>query len=227
MTKGIILAAGLGNRLQPLTNNIPKPLLPINNEPMIERQIKFLQEKGIREIYVVTGYKSEAFEYLIEKYNIKIVFNEFYRKFNNLISLYLVRDKIADSFIIEGDVFINNNIFDKPESSIYFTRKNETSKVEWLVESDEQDRITSLQITDSFSRDVLAGISYWNHREGKKLQMKLEGIDFTSVNPNILWDELVKEDIHEFEVYNVRTERNIYEIDDLGDYYGLIKEIKG
>lgn len=225
MTRAIILAAGLGSRLRPLTNDVPKPLLPVNNEPMIERQIKFLHEKNIHEIYIVTGYKSVAFEYLIEKYNVEIIFNKQYLKFNNLMSLYLVRDKIMDSFIIEGDVFIRNNIFKKYDKSVYLTRINETNKVEWLVESDEHNRITSLQIMESLSCDVLAGISYWNVEEGKKIQTKLEKVDFTSVSPNILWDELVKESINEFEVYNDRCENNVYEIDDLEEYYGLIEKI--
>lgn len=60
----IILAAGKGNRLHQLTKDIPKPLISINGTPIIEQQISFLKEKGISEIFVVVGYKSEYFEYL-------------------------------------------------------------------------------------------------------------------------------------------------------------------
>ena len=52
--RAIILAAGMGSRLTPLTLNMPKPLIKINNESIIERQIKFIREIGINEIIVVT-----------------------------------------------------------------------------------------------------------------------------------------------------------------------------
>ena len=62
--QAIILAAGMGTRLRPLTLTTPKPLIHVQGEPMIERQIKFLHEKNIKDIIVVTGYLSEAFDYL-------------------------------------------------------------------------------------------------------------------------------------------------------------------
>ena len=60
----IILAAGMGTRLRPLTDDKPKSLVEVNGEPMIERQLRFLKEKGIEDIIIVTGYMAEKFEYL-------------------------------------------------------------------------------------------------------------------------------------------------------------------
>ena len=62
--KAIILAGGRGKRLRPITDKIPKPLIPINNKPLIERTIKYLKKYGITEIIISTGYKSK----LIEKF---------------------------------------------------------------------------------------------------------------------------------------------------------------
>tara|TARA_Y100000590_G_scaffold153853_1_gene176743 strand:+ start:607 stop:1296 length:690 start_codon:yes stop_codon:yes gene_type:complete len=62
--KAIILAGGRGKRLRPITDKIPKPLIPINNKPLIERTIKYLKKFGINEIIISTGYKSK----LIEKF---------------------------------------------------------------------------------------------------------------------------------------------------------------
>lgn len=76
--RAIILAAGMGSRLRPLTLNTPKPLIKINNESIIERQIKFIREIGINEIIVVTGYLKEEFEFLKEKYGVKIIYNDKY-----------------------------------------------------------------------------------------------------------------------------------------------------
>ena len=76
--RAIILAAGMVSRLRPLTLNMPKPLIKINNESIIERQIKFIREIGINEIIVMTGYLKEEFEFLKEKYGVKIIYNDKY-----------------------------------------------------------------------------------------------------------------------------------------------------
>ena len=55
----IIIAAGMGTRLRPLTLSTPKPLIKIFGKPMIERNIEFLLEKGLKEIIIVTGYLRE------------------------------------------------------------------------------------------------------------------------------------------------------------------------
>lgn len=75
--KAIILAGGQGKRLRPITDYIPKPMIPINNIPIIEWQIRYLKKFGIDEILVCIGYKSEIIEnYLKLKNNfgIKITF---------------------------------------------------------------------------------------------------------------------------------------------------------
>mgnify|MGYP001114211092 FL=1 len=76
--RAILLAAGMGTRLRPLTLETPKSLTIVNNEPLIERQIRFLKECGINEIVVVTGYLKEKFEYLIDKYGVELVNNDKY-----------------------------------------------------------------------------------------------------------------------------------------------------
>ena len=76
--RAILLAAGMGTRLRPLTLKTPKPLIKVNGESMIEKQIKSLKEIGIDEIIVVTGYLNEKFEFLKEKYGVKIIYNDKY-----------------------------------------------------------------------------------------------------------------------------------------------------
>ena len=85
--RAILLAAGIGSRLRPLTLETPKPLIKINDESMIERQIKFLKEVGINEIIVVTGYLKEKFNFLKEKYGVTIIHNNKYDKYNNIYTI--------------------------------------------------------------------------------------------------------------------------------------------
>ena len=63
----VILAAGTASRFAPLSYERPKALAEVKGEVLIERQIRQLHEAGINEVYVVTGYKAELFQYLEEK----------------------------------------------------------------------------------------------------------------------------------------------------------------
>ena len=65
--KAIILAGGRGKRLRPITDKIPKPLIPINKKPLIERTIKYLKKYGITEIIISSGYKSNLIEKFLKK----------------------------------------------------------------------------------------------------------------------------------------------------------------
>ena len=66
--RAIITAAGFGSRMNPITLDTPKPLVPVNGKPMIETTIDALRKQGIYEIYVIVGYLKEKFGYLTEKY---------------------------------------------------------------------------------------------------------------------------------------------------------------
>ena len=60
--KAIILAGGRGKRLRPITDYVPKPLVPIKNVPIIEWQLRYLKKFGITEVIICTGYKQEMIE---------------------------------------------------------------------------------------------------------------------------------------------------------------------
>ena len=67
--KALILAGGRGKRLRPITDKIPKPLILINNVPLIERSIKYLKKFGINDIIICSGYKSKQIENFLKKKN--------------------------------------------------------------------------------------------------------------------------------------------------------------
>ena len=82
--KAIILAAGFGMRMVPINLEMPKGLLEVNGESLIERTIRQLHEAGIREIYIVVGFMKERYEYLIDEYGVELVVNPEYASKNNL-----------------------------------------------------------------------------------------------------------------------------------------------
>ena len=78
----IIMAAGYSARCMPLSNILPKGLFRVKGEVLIEREIRQLQEAGVEEIVVVTGFMKEKFQYLQDKYGVILVHNEDYDKYN-------------------------------------------------------------------------------------------------------------------------------------------------
>lgn len=107
--KAILISAGKGERLYPLTKNTPKSLLEIGNGfTLLETQLHSLAENNIKDIVIVTGFKAEQIEAKIMEYkkdmNITTVFNPFFDISNNLISIWMARFFMNSDFItINGD----------------------------------------------------------------------------------------------------------------------------
>ncbi len=107
----VILAAGFGIRMVPINFSTPKALLEVNNERLIERQIKQLHEIDITDITIVVGFMKDRFEYLVDKYGVELVINENYASTNNIHSLNLVREKLGNTYIVPCDIWCNKNPF--------------------------------------------------------------------------------------------------------------------
>lgn len=113
--RAIILAAGFGMRMVPINTEMPKGLLEVNGEPLIERIIKQLHEVGIKEIYVVVGFMKEKYEYLIDEYGVELIVNTEYASKNNLHSLKLVKEHMDSSYIVPCDIWCDRNPFHRHE----------------------------------------------------------------------------------------------------------------
>ncbi|SHE70435.1 sugar phosphate nucleotidyltransferase [Clostridium fallax] len=216
--RAIILAAGMGTRLRPLTNDRPKSLVEVAGEPMAERQIRFLKEKGINDIVIATGYMPEKFEYLVEKYGVKLIHNDKYDKYNNIYTMYLVRDYLEDAFVTEADVYMSRNYFKTDhKTSTYYTGLKEGFKDEWIFDLDKNDKVLKINVGDG-NGYIMSGVSYWTKEDGKfikeKLEEAIENRDFT----NLYWDNIVNENIHNMNVYIERINSDDwFEIDSIED----------
>ena len=122
--KALILAGGRGKRLRPLTDKIPKPLILINNLPLIERSVKYLKKFGINDIIICSGYKSKQIENFLKKkknFNCKIEFSIERSPLGTAGAIKKATQKISDdSFVvINGDVITNidlRKILKKPNT---------------------------------------------------------------------------------------------------------------
>lgn len=130
----VILAAGFGMRMVPINVEVPKGILEVHGEPLIERLIRQLLEVGVREIDIVVGFMKEQYEYLIDKYGVNLVFNKDYAVKNNLYSLKQVLHKIGNTYIIPCDVWCRENPFSEREwYSWYMVRGKKSVKKVFFV----------------------------------------------------------------------------------------------
>lgn len=143
----IILAAGTSSRFVPLSTEIPKGLLEVKGEVLIERQIRQLKEAGIEDITVVVGYKAEMFQYLSDLYGVSLILNEDYNRYNNTSSLIRVLDKLGDTYICSSDNYFPENVFlGEPEHSFYSALYAEGETDEYCLFIDSDDNIVNVQI---------------------------------------------------------------------------------
>nr|WP_314277141.1 sugar phosphate nucleotidyltransferase [uncultured Peptostreptococcus sp.] len=216
--RAIILAAGMGTRLRPLTDNKPKSLVKVAGEPMTERQVRFLKEKGIDDITIVVGYKKEEFDYLVDRYGVKLVFNEKYDTYNNIYSMYKVRDILGGSYVLEGDIYMYKNIIDPNIlESTYFSCYKEDFTNEWKLVVDSNDRVSGIDICDG-NGFIMCGVSYWDYEDGKYIKEKLDYIEKIKDYENKYWDDVVRDNIGQLNIVINKLERNdLMEIDNIED----------
>ena len=129
------MAAGLGNRMRPVTLKTPKPLVKVNGIRMIDSVIHALHDNGIYEIYVVVGYLKEQFVDLEKEYpGLVLIENSYFDTCNNISSLYVAREHLENVMILDGDQLIYNPDILSPEfersgyNSVWTDKKTD----EWL-----------------------------------------------------------------------------------------------
>ncbi|WP_028043610.1 sugar phosphate nucleotidyltransferase [Candidatus Stoquefichus massiliensis] len=223
--RAIILAAGKGTRLQPVSLTTPKPLINVNGKRMIETIIDALYENDIYEIYIVVGYLKSEFKVLLDKYdNITFIENPYFDTCNNISSLYVARNYLEDAIILDGDQIIYNPNILKKEfiRSGYNCIWCEGETDEWLLEL-ENNIIKRCSRIGGKHGWQLYSISRWSKNDAKKLKNHLE-IEFEiHKNHKIYWDDIVLFCyFNEYQLGIMQMEENdIIEIDDFEQLINL------
>ena len=230
--KAMILAAGYGKRIHPLTLKIPKPLLKIGKETLLHNTIKFLELYGIKDVVINVHYLGEQIiDYMNE------------RKFNLNVNIIKEKDKLLDTgggvlnainyfsnepfFIINPDTIWNKNYLKEIKEMEKFFFKEINAKCALLVVNKKKSFDKSFKGDFNLEKDLISRI------EKKNLNFVYTGLQiikseaFSNINEkffsmNLIWDNLIKKN----ELYGIESNVNFIHISTLDIYKDLIKKIK-
>lgn len=186
--KAIILAAGFGQRLAPVTLDTPKPLVKVNGVRILDTLLDALCAKGITNITIVRGYKKEQFDQLLEKYpTLQFIDNPEFNLVNNISSAIQAIDLIDRCYICEADLYISNpNVINKYEYRSNYLSAKVTETDDWCFKK-RNGYAADYQLggTDCYQA---FGISYWNGEDSEQLKADLRKVYASRGGKENLWE---------------------------------------
>ena len=186
----VIMAAGMSTRFAPLSYEKPKALLRVKGELLIEREIRQLQEAGIRDITLVVGYMKEKMFYLAEKFGVDIVVNPDYYRYNNTSTLMLVADRLENTYICSSDDYFAENPFEPFVYRAYYAAvyaEGETE--EYCLKCNRRGRITGVTVGGHDAWCMLGHV-YFDRAFSSKFVQILRAEYNQQVTREHLWEDL-------------------------------------
>ena len=200
--KAIFMAAGFGSRMVPVTLNTPKPLILVHGKRIIETLLDAVLDAGITDITIVRGYLGEQFDLLKRKYPmLKFVENPIYNEANNISSAYLVRDMLANAYVLESDlVLYNKELIRKYEYTTNYLGMYTDRTDDWCFET-KKGYITKVRVGGENVHHMF-GISYWTKEDAEKMEYDIAKVYMSPGGKERYWDEVaLRECIDNYNVW--------------------------
>ena len=199
MDGAVIMAAGFGSRFVPLTYDVPKGLLKVFGERMVERQIRQLKEAGISDITLVVGYLKEKFEYLIDKFGVKLLYNPWFESRNNISTVYVARDllKGRNMYLLSSDNWMRENPYHLYEPGAWYSSVYQEGETrEWVLTCNKKGIITDVTVG---GRDawVMYGPVCLSREFSSLLLPKVEEEFFSPGKEQYFWENAYIDLLHE------------------------------
>jgi choline kinase len=233
INQAIVLAAGSGLRLKPLTDRAPKCLTEVNGVPILLNTLRCLSALGIRTCTLVVGHLSSIITEFVgqqyEEVRVEYIFNERYAETNDMYSLWLARENLEDGvLLLEGDIFFRRGTLAAvlnamPGKSCYVSGPYNGRADEILLQTNRNRRVRSVEVLSGRSaargrnRYMSSGILLIQPEYGKALSSWL-GESVEAGRTDILFDAVIAEHIGELPLHICRIEQDEWvEIDTIGD----------
>ncbi len=189
----IILAATFKFPSFPFMGTQPAGLLEVKGEVMIERQIDQLKEQGIDTIYLLAGNHLEAYDYLIDRYGIRLIYNPDYATFENFSSLYHALEHLGNSYVLMAEHYMEDNIFhDYEPESWHACVFREGPVSAWAVEVTPRGWIQNVQLG---GQDCLAliGPAYVDRNTAESVKKLLQAHYLEAEMSRQYWEQVLME----------------------------------
>ena len=212
----IIMAAGLSSRFAPISYERPKGVLRVRGEVLIERQIRQLQRAGITDITLVVGYKKEEFFYLGEEFDMDIVVNPDYAQRNNNSTLYLVRDRLKNTYICSSDDYFTENVFEPYVYRAYYAAEYAEGKTQEYCLQTGPHKLIKKVTHGGKNAWYMLGHAYFDRSFSEKFVQVLESVYDDPETADLLWEDIYAQHISELPMYMRKYNPGvIYEFDSL------------
>lgn len=216
--RAILLCAGGGIRLLSGEGDVPKALLTVHGEALIDRIIRQLHEAGIHEIYAVVGFEKERFEYLIDTYGVRLIVNPEYSRKNNLHSLTLVKEHLLNAYVIPCDIWCKDNPFSRNELYSWYMVSDGTSD-ESTVRVNRKQELVSVHPATGGNRMI--GISYLLPSDADIVKERLYLMDQSRRFEGSFWEETLYAGDRLIVAPKMVCDSDVVEIDTIEDLWEL------
>ncbi|BDE96006.1 sugar phosphate nucleotidyltransferase [Raoultibacter timonensis] len=188
--RAVLVAAGFGTRLVPITLNTPKPLIRVHGRRIIDSLLDAVYAAGIEEVYVVRGYLAEQFDQLLYQYpNIRFIENPQYNEANNISSALAAKDLLENAYVLESDLLLSNpKLVSKYQYDSNYLGVPVEVTDDWCFET-KRGVITNLTVGGVDCHHMF-GISYWTAEDGKKLSRDIVATYEMPGGKERYWDEV-------------------------------------